>query len=381
MLKTMTFFAVLAVAPAALAQTAEAEPAPKAAHEHTTDDLLWDDPERQMGEMAKGAVDVCETVTAPLTLVPGIGEIASATLDWICLLPAAFAIDYLGAYHAGASSFVWQPLLGLLIAKAWRGIVLVAGVAAGVGVGLLGLAPALGVLAATAPEYTLVAITGYLTFIGGLVIVTRWLQKRGSSFLFEKTYFGLSRRLNSEAERLDAQEEAWVKHPPGPFFRAYTLMAAAAGAEPKGGLVTAIPVAGPLFRAPAKADAIEAAMLRVGEKTLHETPQHPEAMRASAVVTSWVEGGLGAGGQALLVAGGALFATGTVLAAIAWGQNQDLGEYATIVLGLGGTGIVVAGGGVVLILAREVPRLLRNLLVPAGFGYLPPASEEERDVE
>jgi len=340
----------------------------------------WQDAERFLPEMAEGGVDACETVAFPLTLLPAVGSIAASLVEWVCLIPAAMAVDYYGLWHAGTESFLWQPLIGLLVAKIWRDVALVVGLTVGGFSAAAYLIVVAGVLGANdALYYFPVGLTGLITLIGGIVIATRWAQKRGSSFLFQASYFGLSKKLD-DGEQALAQEKAWYKPPPDPFFRAYALMSAASGAEPERELIFLIPVVGPLFKAPAKATAVDDAMIRIGRDVLREEPQHEDAMRLMSSSMSWTEGALGAGGQALLVTSAGIFVAATLGAAVTYEQNADVGEYALILFGVGSTGVVVAAGGLGLILLREAPRLVRNLTVPLAFGLLPP-DQMEHDAE
>ncbi len=336
----------------------------------------WEDPVEKLAATSTGAVDACETAAFPLTFLPGVGSVASSLIEWVCLIPAALAIDYVGVHHAGYESFLWQPLAALLLAKLWRGFVLVAGWTTIIATGFLfGTVVSAALALGGAAAYIPVGLTGVLTLAGGMIMAMSFLKKRGSEFVFTATYTNLANQLSTPVETLEAQDRAWIKPPPGPFGRAYSLLSAAAGAEPERSWAHGIPVAGPLFRAGAKAEAVEEATLQVGRDVLGERPQYPDELRMAAEIASYTEGVFGAVGQALLGAGAVVFVTGTVLAALSYQANEDLTEYGVVIGGLGGLGVAVAGTGVTLILLREVPRIARSLLVPAAFGLCPPAEE------
>lgn len=341
---------------------------------------LWPNPTKKLAQTSLGAVDACETVAFPLTFLPGIGSLASSLIEWVCLVPAALAIDYVAVHHAGYESFLWPPLVALLLAKLYRGVVLVAGITAIAATAVVyTTAITTMLLVAGAGHYIPVGLTGVISLIGGLILGMRVIERVGSELVFLATYTNLANELSDPQETARAQEQAFVKPPLDAFSRGYALLAAAAGASPERHWSFGIPLLGPLFHAGARAEAVEDALLLVGRDVLHETPQHPDLMRATAQVTSYAEGALTAAGQALLTIGGGIFVAGTVVAALAYQSNEDLVEYGAWLGGLGAVGVAIATGGVLCVLARQIPRVARSLLAPAAFGLLPP--EEAAAVE
>lgn len=342
-----------------------------------TSGAAWEEPERKLRAAAAGGVGVCEAVAFPLTLVPGIGTIASSVVDWACLVPAALAVDYVGTFHAGSASHLWQPLLALLAAKIYRSAVFTAGLGVMVGAGLLFAGGASATLIALGvPYYLPIALTGVLTGVGFTFLAVRALERWGSDTLFGLVYGALATPLRTPEAQRDAEASAFLSPPLGALSRAFALLAAASGAEPTPAPRFAIPVAGPLYKSAAKAEAVEQAVLRVGADVLHEAPASPEGLHRAATVTSLAEGVLGAAGQALLLAGAGIFVTGTAVAVIAYEERQDAGEYASWAGGVGGVGVVVAGGGVACVLLRQVPRVLRAVWAPAAFGLWRTDAEE-----
>ncbi|MFZ9888761.1 MAG: hypothetical protein ACO3JL_14775 [Myxococcota bacterium] len=380
-MKNIVFLVFLAAAPGAAREPAPAAPRVTSPQEEpgaNVPSIPWEDPARKLRAAAAGGVGVCEAVAFPLTLVPGVGSIASSVVDWACLVPAALAVDYVGTFHAGSASHLWQPLLALVAAKVYRSMVFTAGVAVMVGAGLLftgGVTAAL--VALGAPYYLPVALTGVLTGVGVTFLATRALERWGSDALFGLVYGALASPLRTPEEHQAAETSALIAPPLGPFARAFALLAAASGAEPASEPRFAIPVAGPLYKSAARAEVVEQATLRVGTDILHEAPASPAALHRSAVVTSFAEGALGAAGHALLLGGAGILLTGTLMAALTDEKRGDTGEYATWAAGVGGVGVVIAGGGVACVLLRQVPRVLRAVLVPAAFGLWPAAAAEE----
>lgn len=348
-----------------------AAPAPEASSP------AWEEPERKLRAAAAGGVGVCEAVAFPLTLVPGVGSIASSVVDWACLVPAALAVDYVGTFHAGSASHLWQPLLALLVAKIYRSAVFSAGLGVMVGAGLLFAGGASATLIALSmPYYLPIALTGVLTWAGATFLTARALERWGSDVLFGLVYGALATPLRTADEQRAAEAAAFIAPPLGPLSRAFALFAAASGAKPAPAPRFAIPVLGPLYKSAARAEAAEQAVLRVGADILHEAPASPDGVQRAATMTSLAEGILGAASHALLLAGAGIFLTGTAAAAIGYERRQDAGEYAAWAGGLGGVGVVVAGGGFACALVQQVPRVLRAVLVPAAFGIWRAEDEE-----
>lgn len=370
---------LLAILPAvpALADAPADIPAPVAGQ--TTE---WPDADEDAKDTAEGAIKVCESLTFPLTLIPAAGSVISSVVEWGCLIPAALAVDYVGVHHGQRPGFLWQALLALVAAKLARTVVLYTAVAGAIAAGVLYTTVAIVTLTSmNAAYYIPVGITGLLTLGGVTAIGIHQLRKLTDRAVFSAVYFSLTPPATDEEELKRAREEAWLKPPLDPISRAYGLMTVAAAADFERDWTFAIPVAGPLFKASARAEALKADMRRVGRDVLGEAPQSPEAMDTAIDLVTASEGWLEAGSHALLLGGGVIFVAGTVSATMAWyayQNGEDIKLQASIAGGLGTVGVFVAGGGVVLLALREVPRVLRPIAVPMAFGFLPP---EEQDVE
>ena len=338
----------------------------------------WPDADEDAKDVAEGAVKVCEAVTFPLTLLPGVGSVISSIVDWACLIPAAFAVDYVGVHHGHRAASFWQALGALAAAKVARTAILIPAIGGAVLIGVVYSTAVTGALvAADAAYYIPVGATGLLTLLGASALGIYQLRKLTDRATFSCVYFGLTPSLTEEA-RAAAQQEAWLKPPLDPFSRAYGLMTVAAAADVERDWAFAIPVVGPVLKADARRQALREDMRRLGRDALGELPQDPAGMDFAIDATLGLEGWLEAGAHALLLAGGAIFVAGTVSGALAYQENKDVAQYAWLTGGLGTVGVFVAGGGVALVALREVPRVLRPIAVPWAFGFLPP---EEAEVE
>ena len=80
----------------------------------------WEPFDREAARTADGSLDVCATMVFPLTFVPGVGDIVGTISDWLCIVPAALAVDYVGTWHGGRESHFWQPVLALVLKKVWE---------------------------------------------------------------------------------------------------------------------------------------------------------------------------------------------------------------------------------------------------------------------
>jgi len=346
--------------------------------------VQWEDADTRLPQFARGALGACEAIIFPITFLPLIGELATAVSEWFCLVPAALTVDYLGTFHGGRGTSFWQPLTALFLAKLWRDAALITGFGVGLSAVLafstvFGVASALVLLSPGdaardgAAYLPTIGLTGLLTVVGLSVVATQWAQDTGGDIVFEQVYFRLSDDKRHPDAVAAARERAFLRPPPDPYSRAYSLLVATVASEPAGDWRHAIPVAGPLFRAGATAEAVEADIRSFGRDVLHEEPQHPEALTELARTTSYVEGVLNAGGQALLLLGGAAFVTGLVAAPVVFSASGDAGQYAVIGAGLGTSAALVAGSGLFLLLLAEIPRITRNLSIPLAFGALSPA--------
>ncbi len=77
----------------------------------------WADPEREIEAAAEGSLDTCELLALPLGFLPGVGEVIDFAAGWLCIIPAAMAVDYVAVHHGGRDSFLWQSGVALAAAS------------------------------------------------------------------------------------------------------------------------------------------------------------------------------------------------------------------------------------------------------------------------
>lgn len=339
----------------------------------------WDDAEVKARDTAQAAVRVCEAIAFPLTLVPGVGSVAASLVDWGCLVPAALAVDYVGVHHGDRGGSVWPPLMGLIAAKLVRTGVMYVSIAGALIVGgLYATVVTAALISANAAYYIPVGVTGLLAIGGASGLLIHRVSKAADRAAFSSVYESWAPRWPDDSTRRRIQGEAWLKPKLDGTARGYALMTAAGMVEVEGDFTHGLPVVGPVYKAEDRITFLKAQMRRVGADLFGELPKDPAGMDAQIELWLRTEGYLEAGAHACLLAGAAIFAAGSISSAVAYQQTGDEKQYAELALGLGTTGIVVAGTGVGLLLARDVPRIARTWFVPMAFGFDPP---ESLDVE
>ncbi len=342
-------------------------------------------PEAQGGKLAAGSIEICDTLTAPLGLIPTVGSAMGFVLEWACLVPGALAMDYTQLYHGGKDGDVWEAGVALVLAKLWRDLTRWPVV---IGIGALGLTAAAVVIALAVtgalvpqanilgvpPEYAPVALTGILVGSGATFIVMRKLRKWGQAKIFDIVYGLLADDFDSPQQQQAAQDEAWMYPPLNGAERLWALAAMAGGSDPDRSWWYMIPIAGRYGKAYAMSEELKTDMRQVARDGLHEDRDDESlaGMDTMIDVLAYTEGSLAALADVLLLAGGVAFAGGSVVAAASYGQTQNVQLYAGLLLGIGAVGVLSAGTGVVLLLAREIPRFLRPILVPVAYGAMPP---------
>jgi hypothetical protein len=324
---------------------------------------------------ARGSISTCEALSSPLSLIPGVGSTVAIVMDWACLIPGVFAVEYTEAHHGQRHHFYWQPAISLVLARGFRDLIEYPAIALAITVGVLYALGALPVVV-MAPYFTPVAVAGLLTLSGVGYVVFKKVRDKGSDLVFELSYHLLAPEHEDPVERDRAAAESLLQPPLTSVTRAWALAATAAGAEPRWSPMFWIPVAGAWIKASARGEAIKATMRRTAADVLDEDQADLSAVDATTDVLTGAEGVFGVAGQALLIGGGALFVTGAVFAGLQYQETEDLGSYAAIATTTGITGAALAGTGLGLILLREVPEVLRPIAIPIAYGLFPPEQAE-----
>jgi hypothetical protein len=343
----------------------------------------WEDSDGAVEIAARGSIEMCEAITLPLVLLPGVGDVIGTVVEWACLIPGVLAVQYTEVHHGQRDILFWQPAVALLAAKLFRDLVqypaIALAVAAGVGYALIAI-PALTLTGAW--YFIPVGVAGLVT-AGGLGYLAFYkLREKGADWVFETSYALLAHGTMSPQQQAAAREGSWVKPPLIGWPRAWALLAAAAGTEVPFTLLQWIPVAGPWFKASNWAAASKAVMRQTGREVLSDRPRDLASMDSAIDAFATTDAVLGSAGQAMLLGGGVLFFAGTIFAGLQYQTSEDVGQYATIAATTGTTGVVVAATGLGLVLLRLVPRAVRPFVIPALYGFEPdpgvkPAVDED----
>jgi hypothetical protein len=321
----------------------------------------WEPFAREAARAADGSLDVCTTLVFPLAIVPGIGDVVGTIGEWLCLIPAAIAVDYTGAYHGGRDSDFWQPALALVVKKSWETLLdtpimvvtiaaLVAGTAGGIAAGALGGVPvtvvSAGVLGATAAIY--LGLKGGRDGIG--------------DFLFDVVYSGLTPEVDEQGAK-QAQQEALLHPGLEGAPAAFGLVATVAGSKPRFDWSYAVPVVGPVWRAAAHARGIQQNTRRFAREVLLVEKRDLRTMDGFSHTLAHVQGYAYATAHVAIGAGLALFGTGL---AVSWNDKQDEQQATAEVLG--GVGLASVGVGGLAIVAGLAADRLQPLVVPAAWA-------------
>lgn len=358
-------------APIAAPAPAPAEPAePATAPAPGVATPRWDDIDREVEVAAEGGIDVCEALSLPLSLIPGVGDAVGTVTEWLCIVPAAIAVDTVALQFGGRDATLWQATVALLARKLFEDLIdtpltiLVAAAAIGAVGALVGSALVSLYVVAGFPIFlpTLLAVG-----VGTLAVApVAWLKKKGGELVFEAIFFGLTNQIYG-ADLDKKRGEAWFRPgdaqlQKGGWARAYVLAAAAAGSKAKVGLWELVPVAGPLVKAGEEIVATKERLRRVGRDVLMDPPGRDLSGMDTAVdVIGGAKGIAGAVGQGLAVAGLAVGITGAILPATK-ATDQATGD----TIGFVGLGIAVAGLGIYAV--SSTADTVKTLTVPCLYG-------------
>jgi hypothetical protein len=308
-------------------------------------------------------MDVCSTLVFPLTFIPGVGDVVGTVGDWLCLVPAIFAVEHTGAFHGSKGSNYWQPTLALVLKKVWETVldtptVIVVAVGFAVAAGAGG---ATALFASDAIPKGVIAAGVFGTTLG-LYLVLRGAKDAVGDLIFEGVYGFLTPELEGEALVAHQHDEFLQPGISGPVG-GFGLIATVSGSKPRFQWAHAVPVMGPIWRADEHADNITMRVARYGKETLGEDKKDLSGVADTAHLLANVQGYSYAGAHVALGTAIVLFGTGTALTLTDENNNQQaLGET------LGVAGLVAAGvGGVGIVVGLSADRL-QSVFVPAAYA-------------
>jgi len=287
--------------------------------------------------------------------------------EWLCVVPAATAVDYVGAFHGDQDSDFWQPALALVVKKGWETLLdtpimvvtittVVASVAGGFALSTYGGLPAsvvsAGVFGATAAIY--LGLKAGRDGIGDL--------------LFTVLYEGLT--PSADGERLDAaRQSSWPQPGMTGVPAAFGLVATVSASKPRFDWAHAVPVMNPLWRADAHARDIQQQTRRFAREVLLEEKTALGGVDAVSGVLAGVQGWSNTVAHVALASGLALSSSGLVVALT---DRDDASQATAEALGVAGLDAVGLGGlGIVTGVAAD---RLQPVLVPAAWALAPAPS-------
>ena len=341
---------------------AAAPPAADKPHER-----LWDDLERELEMTAEGGIDVCEALSLPLSLIPGVGDAVGTVSEWLCLVRAALAVDYVAVHHGGRDAFLWQAAVSMLAGKLVGDaldtpfyIVVGAAILAGIGVPVLA--------AVIAPGTSLLLPT--LLAVGGaalLVAPLAWVKDKIGEWIFTSSFFFLTNQVHGD-ELQRARDGTWLRPGLGGSWwaRPFVLMGTAAGTRAERDLEDLIPIWGRWTKATRQGVLLKERMRRVGTDVLLDPPGRDlGAMDATIDVLSYGKAAVGSLGQATAIVGLGVGVTGVVLPATG-ATDQQTGD----LIGFTGFGLALAGLGIYAI--GTTLDTVRTFAVPCAYGCFAP---------
>jgi hypothetical protein len=321
----------------------------------------WEPFEREIARIADGSLDVCTTAVFPLAIVPGVGDVVGTIGEWLCLIPAAVAVDYAGAYHGGRDSDFWQPALALVVKKGWETLLdtpimvvtitaIIASVAGGIALNATAGVPATvvsaGVFGATAAIYL-----GLKTGRDGV-----------GDLLFDVFYVGLTPQ--ADGDRIEqARRTAWPQPGVTGLPAAFGMVATVSGSKPRFDWAYATPVLGPLWRAETHARDIQQQTRRFGREVLLVDKKNLDGVDRVSSVLAGVQGYSNAVAHVAIGTGLVLFGTGLVVS-----LNDENGDQQTTAELMGGIGLGSVGLGGLAIVTGIAADRLQPVLVPAAWA-------------
>ena len=333
----------------------------------------WEDPARELEAAAEGALDVCEALAVPLGLIPGVGDVIDLVAGWLCILPAALAVDYVAVHHGGKDSRLWQSMLAVGAAKVVGGVVELPVLVLGVGsVVVYGLAASAAIAATGTPVFIPAAVGGGILL--GYVAFELWrtAHDRVPGLVFS-TVFSLAAKDFDDAEHAaQARERALVKPPLPQPFGFLSMCAGASVLDVDTEPVHFVPVAGPFAKADARSALAKERMRRIGRDVIGDPPKDLATMDAIEDALGGTKAWLQASGQVLLFGGVGVAGLSAVGAAYVLARGEQPPPVDVIAI----VGVAGMGVGVGLIVLSKVTDVVRPALLPTAYLLAPPLDVE-----
>ena len=299
----------------------------------------------------------------PLNFIPGVGEIVGTVGEWICIVPAALAIDYAGAFHGGRESHFWQPALALVLKKLFETaldtpiVVVTIGVIVGGSVGAATLTYFGGVpvplVSAGVVSLTLVAYLGLKGVRDGI-----------GDLIFEGVYILFTPELDegaaTEARQMSLPLQPGVSGVPA----AFGMIATVSGSKPTFDWRYAIPIVGPVWRAEAHAKDIQTHVRRYAHEVMLVDKADLKTMDTVATFLGTTQGYAYAAAHVGLGIAVTLLAAGLVVSVTDDPQRNENQPAADLIGNLGLGSAVFGGAAIVVGLTAD---RLQPVLVPLAW--------------
>ncbi len=299
----------------------------------------------------------------PLTFIPGVGDIVGTVGDWLCIIPAALAVDYTGAFHGGRESHTWQPALALVLKKAFETVLDTPIVVVTLGVLVSGVVTGTALAIYADLPLTLVSAGVVGVTLGGYLILKGARDGIGD-LIFEVVYGGLTEDVDG-AELASVQQDALLKPGVSGIPAGFGMVATVAGSKPTFDWKYAVPVLGPLWRAEAHAKGIREHVRRYAHEVLLVDKKDLSTMDSVSEALATTQGYAFSAAHLTLGTAVVLFGSGLVLSVTDDPQRND-NDFAAETLGVFGLTMAVVGGAAVVVgIAAD---RLQPVLVPVAWA-------------
>lgn len=345
----------------------------------------WDDADNMAYLSAVGTIGMCETVARPLLLVPALGATGYVAAEWICIAPAAVAVDYFQIFHGGRDLTLYESGTALLAAKLVRDVtrlpVVVSYTTAAAATLVVGTLVALTGGATALPvqipeDYQPIALTGFLTSQALLTTLLDALRELVVFYTYHGTLGLLSEPEEARAEQVAIQDEAWLPRDLNPLTRLWALGAVAGGSRPKFSLLHIIPVVGRIIWAIDASEVLQQRMRRLARDSLKEKRTDDDLFWMDMAIYGLygVDAGVAIVTDLVLLTSIAIWTVGTAAFLFGGGLLPPDGQSLTL-RALGTAGVALGSAAVVLVVLKDVKGAIAPWLIPLAYGPLSPGAQ------